>query len=190
VSRRAVARNVGLAAALVALPAVRDVSLTLEGWLALGVGVLFVSVAALGVAVVALAREVGLLRLRLPPAGALELAHEGPPVGARTALAERFPFDSRTRFALAVFESPGCPLCRRLAPAVAAFAREPELSVRVFDEEADADAWHEVGVPGSPFAIALDREGVVRAKGTFNSYGQLESVLAAAEGRVLAAARA
>ena len=38
-------------------------------------------------------------------------------------------------------------------------------------------------MPGSPFAVALDADGTVLAKGTFNSGGQLESVLAAAERR-------
>jgi hypothetical protein len=38
-------------------------------------------------------------------------------------------------------------------------------------------------VPGAPFAVALDRDGTVLAKGTFNSLGQLESVMATAERR-------
>ena len=36
-------------------------------------------------------------------------------------------------------------------------------------------------MPGSPFAVALDADGTVLAKGTFNTGAQLESVLAAAE---------
>ena len=47
----------------------------------------------------------------------------------------------------------------------------------------DADAWTAADVPGSPFAVALDADGTVLAKGTFNTAGQLESVLAAAERR-------
>ena len=39
------------------------------------------------------------------------------------------------------------------------------------------------GIPGSPFAVALDEHGTVLAKGTFNTPGQLESVLATAERR-------
>jgi hypothetical protein len=38
-------------------------------------------------------------------------------------------------------------------------------------------------VPGSPFAVAIGRDGRVLAKGTFNSLAQLESVLATAERR-------
>jgi hypothetical protein len=40
-----------------------------------------------------------------------------------------------------------------------------------------------VDVPGSPYAVALGLDGTVLAKGTFNSLGQLESVLATAERR-------
>ena len=47
----------------------------------------------------------------------------------------------------------------------------------------DADAWAAADVPGSPFAVALDADGTVLAKGTFNTGAQLESVLAAAERR-------
>ena len=35
-------------------------------------------------------------------------------------------------------------------------------------------------VPGSPFAVAMDRDGVVLAKGTFNTAEQLRSVPATA----------
>ena len=52
-----------------------------------------------------------------------------------------------------------------------------------FEEAAEAAVWAELEIPGSPFAIALDREGTVLAKGTFNNLAQLESVLATAERR-------
>ena len=38
-----------------------------------------------------------------------------------------------------------------------------------FDEVRDADAWAAAGIPGSPFAVALDEHGTVLAKGTFNT---------------------
>ncbi len=38
-------------------------------------------------------------------------------------------------------------------------------------------------IPGSPHAVALDPQGTVLAKGTFNSLAQLESILAAGERR-------
>jgi hypothetical protein len=74
-------------------------------------------------------------------------------------------------------------MCRALAPAVASFGRDPRVVLRDFDEARDADAWAVADVPGSPFAVALDADGTVLAKGTFNTGAQLESVLAAAERR-------
>ena len=53
-----------------------------------------------------------------------------------------------------------------------------------FDEVRDADVWNALDVPGSPYAVATDSAGVVRAKGTFNSFGQLESILGTAERRI------
>src|SRR5690349_514505 len=54
-----------------------------DGWLAIGLVLALAGIVALAVVVLALAREVGMLRLAVPQAGALEVAHEGPEVGAR-----------------------------------------------------------------------------------------------------------
>ena len=62
-------------------------------------------------------------------------------------------------------------------------ARDPLISVGSFDEAAEAELWGELEVPGSPFAIAIDRDATVLAKGTFNNLAQLESVLATASRR-------
>jgi Methylamine utilisation protein MauE len=179
-----VARNIILAAGFATVPWLPTGSPGTEGWLAVGLALAFACVLALGVAVLALAREVGLLRLRVGGQPALEIPDEGPAIGARLGLIERFRADDGTRFALAVFSSDGCRLCRSLEPAVAAFRRDPLVTVEVFDEMRDADVWRELNIPGSPFAIALGRDGAVRAKGTFNSFGQLESILATAERRL------
>jgi Methylamine utilisation protein MauE len=184
VSRASLARTALLAAALAALPLLPRGEPSTETWLALGLAVALVGLAALSVVVLALAREVGMLRLAGDPRGALEIAHEGPEVGARTALAAHFG-DALApgRIGLAVFSSEGCGLCRALEPAVDAFGRDAGVALRRFDEVRDADAWAVADVPGSPFAVALDTDGTVLAKGTFNTGAQLESVLAAAERR-------
>jgi hypothetical protein len=180
----AVVRNLVLAAAFAAVPSLPQGAPSAQGWLVVGLAVAFALIAVLGVAVVALAREVGLLRLRLGGDAALEIAEEGPPLGARVALDERFAAAGDARMALAIFSSDGCRLCQTLKPVVAAFARDPHVAVAVFDEVRDADVWRELAIPGSPFAVALDRHGAVRAKGTFNTYGQLESILSTAERRL------
>jgi hypothetical protein len=182
ISHGSIARAALLAAAFPALPLLPRSEPTTEGWLAIGLAAALLGLAALAVVVLALAREVGMLRLAADPRGALELSHEGPEVGGRTALADHVEVPSG-RIGLAVFSSEGCGLCRALEPAVAAFGRDPRVALRTFDEVRDADAWAAADVPGSPFAVALDADGTVLAKGTFNTGAQLESVLAAAERR-------
>jgi hypothetical protein len=184
VSATAVARAAVLAAAFATVPSLPEGRPSRDGWIALALGLAFVLILTLSLAVLALAREVGLLRLRIAGDAALEIPDEGPPVGERIGLIERFRPDGRTRFALAVFSSDGCRLCRTLDPVIAAFRHDPLLAVEVFDEVRDADVWRELEIPGSPYAIAIAPDGSVRAKGTFNSYGQLESILATAERRI------
>jgi hypothetical protein len=183
-SQASLARTVLLTAGFAALPLLPRSEPSTEGWLAIGLGAALLGLVALTVVVLALAREVGELRMSLAPPGALEIAHEGPELGGRTALAEAFgPLLAERSLGLAVFTSEGCGLCRSLAPAIADLERDPRVVLRTFDEVRDADAWAMADAPGSPYAVALDADGTVLAKGTFNSAAQLESVLATAERR-------
>ena len=178
-----VARNLVLAACFALLPLIPDGNPSTEGWLGLGLIVALVACAGLAVAVLALAREVGMLRLRLGPASALEIPHEGPELGQPIGLVDRFPGLAADVIGLAVFTSEDCHVCRGLAPAIANLRGAPELAVEIFDESLDADVWQELAIPGSPFALALDADSIVLAKGTFNNLAQLESVLATASRR-------
>lgn len=180
-----VGRNLVLAAAFVGLAQLPRGELTTEQWLGLGLIASLAGVAGLSVAVLALAREVGMLRLRLPPgtSSALEIPQEGPPLG------ERVKWDGWSGgwqgdgLRLAVFLSEGCHVCRELEPQVRSFARNPLISVKLLDEVADAEAWQAFEVPGSPYAVACDSDGLALAKGTFNTVAQLESIAATAERR-------
>jgi hypothetical protein len=178
-----VLRNLALAACFAALPLLPDRSLSTDQWLGLGLALALLLCLALAIAVLALAREVGMLRLRLGPASALEIPEEGPELGERVEVIERYEGLGRDSLALAVFTSEGCRVCRGLGPAIASLGGDPSLAVQVFDEVADRDVWAELRIPGSPFAVALDPDGSVLAKGTFNNLAQLESVLATAERR-------
>lgn len=169
-------RTALLAAALAALPLLPEAKPSTQAWLGAGLLVALVGLAALAVAVLALARELGELRLAVAPQAALSLDHEGPELGGRVALIERF--EGRAPLAVAVFTSPGCALCQALEPSLRLVSNDPEVEVALFDEETDADAWASLAVPGSPYGVVLDRDGVVLAKGTFNSLFQLESLLA------------
>ena len=178
-----VGRNLTLAAGFAAIPSLPSSEPSTEAWLGAGIAVALLACAGLAVAVLALAREVGMLRLQLGTQGALEIAGEGPEVGdPAPSLAERIPLDG-ARLALGVFSSEGCHICQTLAPAIENVANDPLVAVGVFDEAAEAELWGRLGVPGSPFAVTLDERGIVLAKGTFNNLAQLESVLATAERR-------
>jgi hypothetical protein len=179
-------RNALLAGCFAALPFLPQRSLSTDEWLGLGLVVALLLCMGLAVAVLALAREVGMLRLRLGPESALEIAEEGPPIGERVNLVERLDRVSDAGMGLAVFTSEGCRVCHGLRPAIASLANHPAVSVATFDEVADSDVWRALRIPGSPFAIALDPEGTVLAKGTFNNLAQLESVLATGEQRRVA----
>ena len=190
VSRLAVARDLALAAGLAAVPFVPAVTPSADAWLAAGLGLALLACAALGVALLGLAREVGTLRLAIAPQAALELEHEGPELGSRTDLVPRLPDRPGARLGLAVFTSEGCTACQALEPAIDYVARDPLVAPGRFDEQRDADVWRALDVPGSPFAVALDLDGTVLAKGTFNTLGQLEGILGAAERRGRQAANA
>ena len=144
-----------------------------DRWLTVALTLSLAAMAAMGVGLLALAREVGVLRLGMA-GGALEIPQEGPAVGSTQAWAGAIGVQPRALLRLAIFTSEGCPLCRQLAPAVAHVAADPMLAVRSFDEVKDPAAWSQARVPGSPYAVALSLEGVVLSKGTFNSLGQLE----------------
>ena len=154
-----------------------------ERWLGVGLTLSLTAVVALAAVVLALAREVGVLRLSMASQGALEIPDEGPRVGERQAWAVELPARPGALLGLAIFSSEGCPMCRRLEPSVSYVAADPLLAVRVFDEVADAPAWASAAIPGSPYAVALDTAGVALAKGTFNSLVQLESIIATARAR-------
>lgn len=145
--------------------------------------VLAVAVVALAALVLALYRQVGLLTLRVGPGVALELAEEGPPLGEPApelaGLAGSGP-------ELAVFFSPGCRLCRQLAPGVRALGREG-LAVHVVYESEAPETFERWAVPGTPFAVHIV-DGVVGAKGTVNTLEQLEQLVSIGAERVERAA--
>jgi hypothetical protein len=145
--------------------------------------VLAVAVVVLAALVLALYRQVGLLTLRVGPGISLELAEEGPPLGEPApelaGLAGAGP-------ELTVFFSPGCRLCRQLAPGVRALGREG-LPVHVVYESEEPETFERWAVPGTPFAAHIV-DGIVVAKGTVNTLEQLEQLVSIGTERVERAA--
>src|SRR6266540_3326374 len=102
----------------------------MHGWWAVSYVVLWLIVAALALLVLALARQVGTLHLRLGPRGALEIEDEGPPLGDAPEPVDLPTVDGRSVSVggpgdgrLVLFVSPGCPVCREVLPSVDVAAR-------------------------------------------------------------------
>ena len=105
-------------AAVVALGLLPDAPAGYARWLTAGLGVCLAAALMIGLVVAALARELGVVRLSLRSQGALEILEEGPDLGTIQGWTEALPWGPRTVVGLAVFTSDGCPLCRRVEPAV------------------------------------------------------------------------
>jgi methylamine dehydrogenase accessory protein MauD len=179
-----------------------------SGWWAASYVVLWAVVIALAVLVVALARQIGTLHLRLGPRGALEIDDEGPPLGEAPGEFDLTDIEGRPaavggpgRSQLILFVSPGCMVCEQVLPSVKAVARDISPVVitdvdrheteRVFatrDLEVPVVPGREVAasylVPGTPYVVVLDSLGVARAKGTVNNLEQMEGLIDTARRRM------
>jgi hypothetical protein len=153
----------------------------MTGWWAAAFMAQWLVVVTLAVVIVALARQVGTLHLRLGPRGALEVDAEGPTLGeAPPAMAAVDADGSRVLVGgpgsarLVVFSSPTCPICLEIVPGVSAAASAAGMAGIVLH---DPDLERAYDVPGTPFVLVMDPEGVVRAKGTVNNMEQLEGLV-------------
>lgn len=164
----------------------------------------------LGVAVLALARQVGVLHMRVAPAGALTTA-AGPAVGSSAAAIPATTIDGTattvgghkhgTPLRLLMFVSPSCPLCKGLIPMAKSFARDERVEL-IFIGDDDAAATREMiaqqGLGGYsfingpevgqayevaklPYAVLMDEHGTILSKGLVNSREHLESLVIAHE---------
>ena len=160
----------------------------MSGWWAAAFVVQWALLAVLVVVVVALARQIGVLHLRLEPLGALEVDEEGPALGeipeARTARGRE---GTRTLVGgpgprrLLTFVSPTCPVCEHLLPSLPAAAAAAGLVSQVVSDPELEVAYR---VPGVPFVVVLDEGGAVRSKGTANSLEQIEGLVDTARRRI------
>ncbi len=182
----------------------------MSGWWVASYVVLWALVLTLGVVVVALARQIGTLHLRLGPRGALEMDDEGPPLGeplpsfdAEDVSGAPLELASPGEARLLLFVSPGCHVCREVLPSLAVVAAAGRLKpyvltdVDVFETRrayGDRDLGAPLvsarfiaqilDVPGTPYVIVTDHVGVVRAKGTVNNLEQMEGLVDSATRRV------
>jgi hypothetical protein len=159
------------------------------GWWAAAFVVQWVLLAVLAVVVVAMARQIGVLHLRLEPLGALEIDDEGPGLGEAPARRSARAAEGSTVFVggaggqrLLTFVSPTCPICERVLPSLPAAAGAFGLELQVVSDRELELAYN---VPGVPFVVVFDEFGVVRAKGTVNSLEQVEGLVDTARRRIL-----
>ena len=164
----------------------------------------------LGVALLALARQVGVLHMRVAPAGALTTS-AGPAVGSAAAAIPATTIEgTRTTVGghlhgvplrLLMFVSPSCPLCKNLIPVAKSFARDERVQlIFIGDDDAAAQrqmiAEHGLGgyqfingpdvgqayeVAKLPYAVLMDEHGTILSKGLVNSREHLESLIIAHE---------
>jgi len=153
----------------------------MTGWWAAAFVAQWILVVTLAVVVVALARQVGTLHLRLGPRGALEVDTEGPALGeappampAIDAGGTRVLVGGPGSARLVVFSSPTCPICREVVPGVSAAAAAAGMVGMVLHDPA---LEHAYDVPGTPFVLVMDPDGIVRSKGTVNNLEQVEGLI-------------
>lgn len=164
----------------------------------------------LGVALLALARQVGVLHVRVAPAGALSTA-AGPAAGDAAPLLDVATIDGRAMqlggalpagtLRLLMFVSAQCPLCKNLIPIAKSFARSERIDLvfvgdddvavqQAMIERMDMAAYPFVNGPvvgrayqvaKLPHSVLLDEKGTVLSKGLVNSREHLESLIVAHE---------
>jgi hypothetical protein len=163
-----------------------------SGWWTAAFVVQWLVITALAVVVVALARQIGVLHLRLGPVGALEVDDEGPPLGSTTHPSTARGRDGTTVVVggtgpdrLVAFVSPTCPICEQVLPSLPASARAGGLALQVVSDPSLEATYN---VPGVPFVVVLDASGTVRSKGTVNTLEQIEGLIDTARRRINQAA--
>lgn len=140
-------------------------------WLAVGV---------LGLAVLVLLRQIGVLHARLRPQG-VHPANEGPEVGVAAPAAGRFAFGDAALTLLA-FTSPTCQLCAALLPSLRAIeAQYTDVALEVVDHgPGTIGVFRAYRVTSTPYVVVVDRDGAVRGGGVANTLEQVELLLESA----------
>ena len=137
---------------------------------------LWLAVVVLGVAVIALLRQLGVLHARLAPMGT-HFAGEGPDLDSH-APAVGLAYD-RAVLTVVAFTSPTCTVCRELRPSLDALRRQyRELQVHVVDLDSTTQSVFDAFlVRSTPYIVTVDRDGIVRGRGVANTLEQVEELV-------------
>lgn len=182
----------------------------MENALIVSNAILWVVVLALVLVVFALARQIGVLYERVAPMGALtidtgpQVGEAAPQIALRDLGGQPVELDGpAARSRLAFFFSTTCPVCKKLLPILkdvqsreagwlevilASDGEAPEhLAFRKrerlegFRYLLSAELGMRYRISRLPYAVLIDEQGVVRAKGLVNSREHLESLFTAKE---------
>jgi hypothetical protein len=135
---------------------------------------LWIAVLVLGIAVVALLRQIGVLHTRLRPMG-VHFAGEGPERLAPAPAGDRFDYGA-SALTLVSFTSPTCDICEALLPGLRVLdAQYRELHLEVLEHgPATLLLFNAFNVTSTPYFVTVDRTGIVQARGVANTLEQVE----------------
>jgi thiol-disulfide isomerase/thioredoxin len=145
---------------------------------------LWLAVLVLGFSVVALLRQVGVLHLRVAPMG-VHFAGEGPELDMPApAVAGLGPGNdvldySDAEHTVLAFTSPGCEICQVLKPDLSRLDRAyDDVRFEFVDHDEHPEIFGRFKVRSTPYLVAVDHHGLVRARGVANTIDQVEEMLA------------
>jgi len=135
---------------------------------------LWIAVAVLGISVVALLRQIGVLHTRMRPLG-VHFGGEGPERLSPAPADERFDYGAAALTVVA-FTSPTCTICASLLPGLRALSHSySEVAVEVLSHDRSTEAlFAAFNVRSTPYFVAVDRRGLVQVRGIANSLEQIE----------------
>ena len=163
---------------------------------------LWVAVIVQVVFILALFRYVGLLLNRMPAQGP-PLGRSAPLREVFDSEGEKHVLGAQSpRHKVLIFTSPNCPWCKEMAPHIPSFAAslgpEYDLLLVVADKPpagearayikrlgggaalklaVDSDLFESYAIPGTPYGLLIDKEGIVRGKGTTNTSTDLQTLV-------------
>ena len=170
----------------------------------------WLAIVGLGLCVIALARQVGVLHERVAPVGALSMA-KGPAIGERAPRLTVNTIDGREvvigaprpsgRRLLLLFVSAHCPICKVILPVAKQFAREELLDLMLVgdapleEQRALIDKFDLRGIDfvnsalvgltfqvgKLPYAVLIGKDSTLVAQGLVNNREHLESLVHAEE---------
>lgn len=139
---------------------------------------LWLAVLVLGVTVVALLRQIGVLHLRVAPMG-VHFAGEGPELDQPAPIIDLDVDYGESDLTLLAFTSPTCEICASLKPDLERLeGHYDEIRLRFVGHEDDPRSFAEFNVRSTPYLVAIDGTGVVRSRGVANTIDQVEEMLA------------